>query len=194
MSAKRCARLRPASKRRQPVPPKSEEDAEGDSSSSTLECYDFYACGDVFARGTYDELVTDASRPRFRGADRGDRRCADLCPLCWTEACWGERGLVRGVRMTVRAPLLRLRRQRLIRQGRASGDGASEEGLATPPKQTEDNTLKRRVRKEQELKKWRPRGLMKGHVQIVLDDEFRIQRADRRYRRDEDLYRDDDLY
>ncbi|KAK8085677.1 hypothetical protein PG997_006948 [Apiospora hydei] len=153
-------------------------------SDESLECYDFYACGDVFARSTYDELITDANRPRFR-ADRGDRRCADLCPLCWTEACWGERGAQRCVRLTVRAPL-RLRRQRLIRQGKLKEDGSAQEGTtALDPK--EDTTIVRRVRADQELKKWRVRGLMKGKVQVVMDEEYRIQRRDRRSRRNYDI-------
>ncbi|KAK8044210.1 hypothetical protein PG993_004234 [Apiospora rasikravindrae] len=86
VSAKRAASLRPASKRK-PAPPPKPGNEEG-----ALECYDFYACGDVYLRGTYDELITDANRPLFRGEKRGDRRCADLCPLCWTEACWGSGG------------------------------------------------------------------------------------------------------
>ncbi|KAK7943518.1 uncharacterized protein PG986_012631 [Apiospora aurea] len=170
VSAKRCANLRPASKRKPAAPSKDEHD-------ESLECYDFYACGDIFARGTYDELITDANRPLFR-ADRGDRRCADLCPLCWTEACWGERGAQRCVRLTVRAPL-RLRRQRLIRQGKLTEDGSATEGTAAPDPKA-DTTIVRRVRAGQELKKWRVRGLMKGKVQVVMDEEYRIQRRDRR--------------
>lgn len=177
VSAKRCARLRPAPKRHHPAPSKPDD---GDS----LESYDFYACGDIFVRGTYDELITDASRPRFRGEDRGDRRCAELCPMCWSEACWSERGPERSLRLTVRAPL-RLRRERLLRLGQLE---ANEEGTTVPPNPNEDTSIRRRVRKEQELKKWCVRGLMKGKVKVTLDEELHIWHAARKYKRDYDLY------
>ncbi|KAK7931997.1 hypothetical protein PG985_002709 [Apiospora marii] len=177
VSAKRCARLKPASKRSAPA---KHEDSEDDR----LESYDFYACGDVFARGTYNELITDASRPRFRGTERGDRRCAELCPMCWTEACWGERGLQRGLRLTVRPPL-RLRRQRSLRLGQLKAD---EKGPRALPNPNEDTTIKRRVRSGQALKKWRVRGLMKGKVQVDLDEDLNVRRIDKKYKRDYDLY------
>ncbi|KAK8053354.1 hypothetical protein PG996_012655 [Apiospora saccharicola] len=179
VSAKRCARLSPASKRQGRLPSKAE-----DGDEDQLECYDFYSCGDVFVRGTYDELITDSNRPRFRGKARGDRRCADLCPLCWSEACWGDRGRQRDIRLTVRAPL-RLRRQRLVRLGKLK---KNEDGAAAPPDPNEDTSIRRRVRSQQELKKWRVRGLMKGKVQVVLDEELHVRRADKRYKGGYDLY------
>lgn len=177
VSAKRCARLTPASKRSAPAKP-------GGTDEDSLESYDFYSCGDVFVRGTCDELITDANRPRFRGAERGDRRCAELCPMCWSEACWGERGLRRGLRLTVRPPL-RLRRQRLLRLGRPKPD---DKGTRALPNPNEDTTIKRRVRNGQALKKWRIRGLMKGKVPVDLDEDLHVRRADKKYKRDYDLY------
>ncbi|KAK8044209.1 hypothetical protein PG993_004233 [Apiospora rasikravindrae] len=87
----------------------------------------------------------------------------------------------------MRAPL-RLRRQRLIRQGKLKEDGSEKEGDATAvPDPKEDTTPVRRVRNDQELKKWRVRGLMKGKVQVVMDEEYHIQRRDGRSRRNYDI-------
>lgn len=153
-----------------------------------LESYDFYACGHVFLRGSFNELITDARKPRFCGEGRGDQRSADLCPQCWTQACWGNRGPVRGVRLEARAPL-RLRRERLLRQRRRlkiNKNGARES--SAPPDPNDDTTIKRRLRKENELKLWRVRGLMKGKVGVFIDEEFHVRRAEHKYKVDGSLY------
>lgn len=181
VSAERCASLRRTSKRR-----RASLDHKDDEEDSALESYDFYSCGDVFLRGTYDELITDANKPRFRGEERGDRRSTDLCPLCWTEACWGDRGAVRGVRLTVRAPL-RLRRARLLRQGKLAKKGKKNGEDEAPPANEEDTSIKRRMRGESALKKWRVRGLMRGKVEVAVDRELRIRRVDKLYKRDDDI-------